>query len=330
MRSPKITVLMPVYNAQEFLGEAIESVLNQTFGDFEFLIIDDASTDDSAEIIHSFKDTRIVYLRNEINQGVARALNRGVKVAKGDYIARMDADDICDLDRLKKQYRFMSDNPEIGLCGSAIQGFGSIEREYFYPQNGNGIKALLLFNSAFAHPSVMIKRDILQTLKYRDTLRRAQDYELWTRCVHITGCANIPEVLLYYRHHDSQISSRKKGDQQQSADMIRLSYLQSIHSDFTSEDAMILGKMARREFLPYKDVERVLEKVLRLHGGFLNEKSIGETFALQYWWTLGDNCDRGIECIREFIHYYRRNENQYIAKNKMKFFVKCILKWKSK
>jgi glycosyltransferase involved in cell wall biosynthesis len=270
-----------------------------------------------------------VLVKNESNQGIVKSLNRGVALAKGEYVARMDADDICMLDRLEKQYEFMKKNPEIGLCGCGIREFGAIERKSIYPQSENEIKAFLLFNSAFAHPAVMVRRELLHTLKYRDDYRGAEDYELWTRCVHCTKSTNLPDILLKYRRHKEQVSIKEKQSQQETADRVRLSYLQSIHSDFTSEDAMILGKMARREFIPYPDVDRLLRKVLQLRGKFLNEVSVKRAFAQQYWWSLGENCDKGTKCIKEFMNYYKKDVNRNFATNKMKFFLKCLLKWRS-
>ena len=115
--NPKVTVLMPVYNCEKYLRESIESILNQTFKDFEFLIINDGSSDKSAEIVESYNDNRINFVQNEKNIGLAASLNRGLDIAKGEYIARMDADDISLPERLEKQVRFMETNPQIGICG---------------------------------------------------------------------------------------------------------------------------------------------------------------------------------------------------------------------
>lgn len=208
--SPTITVLMPVYNAQLYITEAINSVLNQTFTNFEFLIINDGSSDDSETIIKSFTDPRIVYLENEKNQGLIFTLNRGVSLAKGDYIARMDQDDICDLNRFQEQLSEFSKNDDLVICGSFIKTFkNSIETYIDYmPSTHAQIISSIYFRCPFAHPSVMMKVTALKQLKevYREDYLLSEDYDLWSRLIYIGKGINIPKYLLNYRIHDKQMS----------------------------------------------------------------------------------------------------------------------------
>jgi glycosyltransferase involved in cell wall biosynthesis len=137
--SPYVTVLMPVYNTEMYLKEAIDSILNQTFRDFEFIVINDGSTDSTSDIIESYSDPRIIYLQNEKNLGVATSLNKGLSIAKGTYIARMDGDDVSRCDRLEKQVAFMDANPEIGVCGTWLETIGDRNEVWSPPRNHDQI-----------------------------------------------------------------------------------------------------------------------------------------------------------------------------------------------
>ncbi len=207
--SPKVTVLMPVYNGESYLRATIESILRQTFTDFEFLIIDDGSTDSTVEIVRSFKDQRIRLLRNPERLKLSGALNRGLDEARGEYVARMDGDDISRPDRLEKQVRLMDSFPNIGLCGGWIQKFGMGRKEINqFPEHSESIRAYALFDSPFAHPTVMLRKSFFDQykLRYDGQYYPTEDYELWSRALDLFPCVNIQEILLDYRVHDSSMT----------------------------------------------------------------------------------------------------------------------------
>lgn len=208
MTYPEVTVLMSVYNGEQYLYEAIQSVLNQTFKNFEFLIIDDASNDSSAEIINCFNDNRIRYLRNPENLGLTLSLNKGILLSNGKYIARMDADDICLPTRLEKQLMFMNEHPECGVLGTWFEYLpsGRIAKP---PIVHEEIYARLFKENVIAHSSAFIKRDILidNQFFYNTDYKKAQDYELWSRLIEVTKFSNLPEILILYREHKNQISN---------------------------------------------------------------------------------------------------------------------------
>lgn len=207
---PKISVVLPVYNNAVFLKEAIGSVLQQTFSDFELIIINDGSKDDSESVILSFNDARINYLKNENNKGLIFTLNRGFAVARGKYIARMDADDICDKTRFQKQAGEFEKDPRLVVCGSFIKRFGAEESHVNYmPVSHDDIISSIFFTCPFAHPSVMIRREALAKLDvvYREEYKHTEDYDLWSRLVFTGNCKNIPEYLLNYRVHAAQTST---------------------------------------------------------------------------------------------------------------------------
>jgi len=208
--NPLISVLMPVYNGQQYVAEAIESILNQTYKNFELLIIDDGSSDNSEQIIKGFNDSRIVFIKNETNKGLIYTLNRGVGLANGTYIARMDADDISHTERFEKQLLEFQNDEKLVICGSFIKMFGSGTERFidYMPVSNAQILSSIFFSCPFAHPSVMLKKQALLQLNeiYREEYKHSEDYDLWSRLVFVGNSKNIPEFLLNYRVHDKQVS----------------------------------------------------------------------------------------------------------------------------
>lgn len=208
-QQPKISVLMTVYKGEEYIKEAIESILNQTYKNFEFIIVNDSSPDDCQKIIDSFKDDRIITLNNEKNIGLVSSLNKGIAIATGKYIARMDQDDISLPKRLAIQVAHMESNPNIGICGSNVKTIGKISgyinKKLTHPEEN---KAILLFHTPFAHPTVMIRKKILEenNLLYDVNFEYCEDYNLWTRISKVTKMSNIDQVLLLYRTHETNMS----------------------------------------------------------------------------------------------------------------------------
>lgn len=206
IKYPKISVLMPVYNAEKFLKKAINSILGQTFKDYEFLIINDGSTDNSKKIILSYKDSRIRYYENKINQGVIKTLNRGLRLSKGKYIARMDADDISMKYRLKKQYNFMEQNQQIAVSGTWLKIIGNKTQNnkiWENPCDHNSIKCSALFYSPIFHPTAILRSNIFikYHIFYNSSYIHAEDYALWVKIMEKEKVANINDVLLYHRIH---------------------------------------------------------------------------------------------------------------------------------
>lgn len=229
MPFPRVSVLMTVYNSEAYLAEAIESILNQSFTDFKFLIVDDASTDRSKEIIKSYDDPRIILVENTFNLGVPGSSNRGLSVAEGEYIVRMDADDICHPERLKVQVDYMDKHTEIGLCGSFYETFGS--REGITDNlavNSDELKCRLLFSACLMHPTIIIRHSMLRQhdIYYNPEYRYASDYEFCTMCSRHFHIANINHVLLRYRVHEKQISTAHITEQENFAKSIKRNQLE--------------------------------------------------------------------------------------------------------
>lgn len=205
---PLVSVIMPVYNGAKYLREAIDSILSQTLNDFELIIINDGSTDESETIIQSYSDPRIVYLKNEINSKICVTLNKGLNAARGKYIARMDCDDIAVPERLAVQSKYLEKHNDIGIVGSDIIVFGKgiTEYRFNYPSDKDECKAGLLFFTCFAHPAVMMKSEIIRKfqIQYNEEYLGLEDYELWWRLSGYCEVANIRQPLLRYRKHYAQ------------------------------------------------------------------------------------------------------------------------------
>lgn len=207
---------MPVYNGEKYLGEAIESILEQSEKDFEFIIIDDGSIDGSLALIRKYQvaDSRIIVIKSEKNRGVIASLNEGILLAKGKYIARMDADDISLPCRLEKQVHFLEKTGNY-MCGSWAEAIDSSSKKLYdltYPPAAKKIKFFTLQHNPFIHPSVVMRREVFVPGLYDKKFKHIEDYELWTRIVYVYPTGNLEEILLRYRVHTSQITHthRKK------------------------------------------------------------------------------------------------------------------------
>jgi len=209
---PEISVLLPVYNCVRFLAEAVESILAQTWRDFECIVIDDGSTDGSQEIIRRYGDPRIVLMQNPENLGVAPTLNKGMALARGRYVARMDADDVSCRDRFSVQRRLLDKHTAAGICGAWVRTRCEKGRGHVlsFPADPATVQAYTLFNNPLAHPVVMWRADFLNKhgLRYDEALDAGQDYELWSRCVRHFPVHNIPRVLLDWRLHGEGVTHR--------------------------------------------------------------------------------------------------------------------------
>lgn len=220
---PLVSVVMPVYNSDEYLAEAIESILDQTFRDFEFIIICDNPTNKTQQIIDNYQktDNRIIVFYQK-NEGLVASLNKGCSVAKGEYIARMDADDISLLQRFEKQILFLERHQNIGIIGTWVNNISDdgslLKQTNKLPTSPNVLRYFLHFFSPLAHPSIMMRRRIFEKFgPYDVDALHAEDYELWSRIASDTDFSNIPEVLLKHRVHKKSISDEFKNTQNDQA-----------------------------------------------------------------------------------------------------------------
>jgi len=212
-----IAVLLPARNAEEYLREAIESILSQTFENFQLIVVDDASTDSTWSIIKRFNDSRIMRIKLAESKGIVNALNVALRASDSEFVARIDADDIARNDRFEKQVEFLRSHPEVGVCGSSIKMIRGGHSCYVrYPECHNEIvSSLMVYKRSICHPTVMMRRSVLNLhqLQYTDNYRHAEDLFLWHELAHKTKFHNLREPLLAYRVHTEQVSSRFKEEQ---------------------------------------------------------------------------------------------------------------------
>jgi len=213
MSNALISVVMPVYNEQEFLSTALDSVLNQTYRNFELIIIDDGSTDATAHILRQYqqKDQRIKTYRQP-NSGIVKALNKGIELSEGKYIARMDADDICRKDRLQLQINFLQKN-RLHVVGGWVNRFGDKKNKLkIYPCTNAAVKASILsWQDSFAHPAILIDRVVLENHQYMQSFNGIEDMHLWMRLALDPNLrmGNVPDIVLDYRRHANQMTKAK-------------------------------------------------------------------------------------------------------------------------
>jgi len=205
-----ISVIMPAYNAEPFIYDAIESILNQSYCDFEFIIVNDGSSDSTADIVNSFNDPRIIFIDRKENKGLVYSLNEAIEFAHGDFIARMDADDVSMTNRFELQIKYMQEHPEVDICGGAYKCFGELDDLYECIVGTEKIAECLFHLCVIAHPTVMMRRRVVYKVDlYDQDYLYAEDYELWCRLLKRGAkFANIPNVLLNYRVSNGHISSK--------------------------------------------------------------------------------------------------------------------------
>lgn len=220
--SPRVSILMPVYNAAPYVKGAVDSILNQSFRDFELIILDDASTDESAMFLDSFEDSRIVRYTSGKNVGLANILNIGIDMARGEYIARMDADDISLPTRLQTEVEYLDSHPKIDLVSCGMQQFGLADRTMSYKENFWLVCYNAFFFSPILHASSMWRKSRFEQygLCYRQERVPSEDYDLWARALcNGLKLINIPEVLYRYRIHGHQNTTNQELCKQMDAEI---------------------------------------------------------------------------------------------------------------
>jgi glycosyltransferase involved in cell wall biosynthesis len=327
MNIPMISVLMPVYNEEKYLSEAIDSILNQTYTDFEFIILNDGSTDRTEDIILSYDDPRIVYVKNTENLQIVKTLNKGINLAKGKYIARMDADDISFPDRFEKQIEFMQKNSDIDVSGSFIEHFGSKKGIMHYPLTHEEIKAHLLFNSVLAHPTVMAKKIFYHQFKYEEEYNKAEDYALWVKGIEIFKFSNFGMPLLKYRNHEKQTNL---SFQRYQASQVRKMMLKIFKPNATKEDCLVMDKIATNEYIPINNAEQLFEKLLafnKIHH-VIEQEILKKVLLQRYWWMINSNTSQGLVLFKDFWNSSLKEWDNLSFYSMLKFFIKCAIRYR--
>lgn len=299
---PLISVAMPVYNGESHLVEAIDSILSQKFTNFEFIIIDDGSTDNSLKILREYQQryARIRLIARE-NRNLATTLNDIIDLARGKWIARMDQDDIALPNRFERQVVWLNQTGA-DICGTWVEFFGTSDRRILkHPVSDSAIKTALFFGSVFAHPSVMMRATLAKQLRYSQEWEKCEDYDLWQRAAYANWkMTNLPEVLLRYRQHKNQISTASLCVQQELTQKIRLRHWEMMRSKLGVDEAWITELLKLRQPIPpdvdlhtvnlalialgkSSDSHESLEVVLD-HAGRLYARAAGRSHSLMKHW----------------------------------------------
>ena len=256
---------MPVFNGERYLTESINSVLNQSFKNFEFIIINDFSTDKTNHILSEYKslDNRVIIINNLKNKGIAYSLNEAIKISKSDLIVRMDADDICMPTRFQKQFDYMSTNPLIAVSGTGalINNSNRLLKDYFIPFTKDAhIKAQLLFETPFVHPSIIFRKEVFfhNKLQYNSAYSRAEDYKLWTEFSRISNMGNIADICINYRVNRNSVSNKYKSVQLNDAGLIREEYFKQLGIPFTESELILHNRIPiYNDWFTLKDLNEV-------------------------------------------------------------------------
>jgi len=278
MNSPLISVVIPVYNGEAFLNESIKSILNQTFKNFEFIIINDGSTDKSEKIIKSFQkqDDRIVLI-NQKNQGITKSLNTGIRLSKGKYIARMDSDDVAEIDRFKDQIQYLEHNKDLDIVGCQISFIDSqskkISHKIELPIDDLLIKWELIFGTPLFHPTLMIRKSVFEKFGYFNPISKyAQDLEFWRKIANNVKFGNLPDTLVKIRKSEILSDTDKLKIQSSIRYSSLIQYLKSISGlDYNLSESHEISRFFISGKPIFSNFPQFLEKMMIIKNGFIKK-----------------------------------------------------------
>jgi len=303
---PRLSVLLPNYNASLFIKEALESVLNQTYQDFEIILIDDCSTDNSLEIVNSLNSSKIKVYSTKTNGGIVVALNEGLKRVDSEYVVRMDADDISMPNRFELLVNFMDNNLDVGVCGSYIETFGKNNHVWKYNLTDADIRPCLLYKSMVPHPASIFRTSVLKGISYTDKYPHIEDRELWWQLFDKTKFANIPKVLYRYRILDHNVTQKNKNTQPER----RLKFYTDLYSELNLNFSQF-------------DIELFLGHNKKLYSNFENVKHLG----LLHQKILDFNSASNIfddEHLKKHLNQRWNNVSIEVAKTGLKNYIRYL------
>ena len=290
MKTPAVSILMPVFKTEPFLREALDSMLSQTFTDFELIVLDDCSPGNAEDILDEYKDPRIVRYLGEKNAGLANVLNVGMEMARGKYIARMDSDDLSSPNRLEVQVNYLEEHPDIDLCSCGMTLFGAMEDRWVRESDFETLRINALFFSPILHASSVWRRDAFDRLglRFRQEMVPAEDYDLWCRA--LSGglrLVNIPECLYQYRIHPDQATGNTEKTLQKEQ-LVREGFLRTIFPKAEEKDIVSIAAMK-----PCQDPDvfrSTADKLLALNSdtAFFNEGKLRPYLQKHYKYLVGE------------------------------------------
>lgn len=332
---PLVSVLLPVYNGELYLEESLNSVLNQTYKNYEIIIINDGSTDNTSNILRRISSEKILIINNKINVGLISSLNLGIEIANGEYIARMDSDDICLPQRIEKQVTFMKKNSEIGICGMQAKFIGKnvkITRSH-HPKAHDEICCQLLVFPPFVHSTVMIRSQLIKNygLRYDHNYIHAEDYDLWERASHLTQLSNMPDLGLLYRIHDQQISKKRIKTQRIIVSKIRQRVIMRLipnidHKQFEFHNFIIYPE-ENVDLVAIKRAENWLVQLLKSNNvNKIYDKKAFEKFLANRWLTICNKATSYDALLWQIYKSSSLHNMRFVgARSEIKFFLKNIL-----
>ncbi len=270
MLQPLVSVVLPVYNAELFLAKAINSILQQTYITFEFIIINDGSTDGSERIILSFNDSRIRYIKNETNLKLIATLNKGITLAQGAYIARMDADDEAHPNRLHQQVAYMQTNPNVGALGTYAKRIdvrtGKVTN-WKFPTTHQAMVCRMFWGSTIIHPTAIIRAEALAHLNFKEDYLHAEDYKLWKDIAQSYQLANLPEFLLNYTQHAGQITTTQQQGMNATCFKINEEWLTQLNAPLPKELVHLYQKFLTYDFSNWNnnDIVQLINFAATIH-----------------------------------------------------------------
>lgn len=332
--NPEISVILPVYNASAYVEEAVQSILDQTFGNFELLLINDGSTDDSEQKCLRFNDARVVYIRNETNIGLIATLNKGLAMAKGQYIARMDADDVSLPQRFEKQIQLFKQYPDAVVVSCDHFGWdGKQALTRVYTETGSDeLKAMLLFATCFCHPVVMIRNVFSNgTIQYNASSQHVEDYRLWMDLSFLGSFHNVPEPLLKYRSHAQQVSVLHRETQLKNSNTLRKQFLEKLGFCFSEKQLQVHNSIGNNVFITSSQQLNEIEAwLLQLKQQNLSVKWMKEEAfrkVLHKFWI--DSCgysNLGLKAYNNYLKSDLRVGQSLRLSGHFKLIAKCFIR----
>lgn len=323
---------MAVHDGRPYVAAAVQSILGQTLRDFEFILIDDASRDGTASLVRDVEDRRIRLIRNAERLGLTRSLNLGLEQAQGEYVARMDHDDLSLPTRFARQTAFLDAHPEVDVCGTWAKTMGlEHEQTWRYPLADGAIRSEMFFNSVLVHSSVMMRREVLVAhhLHYDPKVERAQDYELWVRAADQLRFANLGQVLLRYRIHPGQVGQRKNLEQQRVADAVRRRQIVALGLKPTPQQLAIHHAISRWEFQPDLVYLRAVEDWLQVLRQANQQKdrypepAFSQTLGRRWWAACKAAQPLGSSAWGEYRHSPLSKQGKPGLFSRLRFFIKA-------
>lgn len=335
-KTPILSVLMPVFNSELFLAEAIESILNQTFKDFEFLILDDASTDRSFEIIKDFenKDSRIKVYQNEKNLGVVESRNKLINLSKGKYIAWLDSDDIALPNRFEKQIKFLEDHPEIGLVGAypvIIDENSKKTGKWWFETDPQKLKIELFFHSPFLSSSIVIRKSALPQNYYDSRFPVAEDFDLYSKISENSDIANIPEILVKYRINSKGLSKSNTEKMERLSVQVIQEHAERLGIKLEKSTIKNMRKPKTASKIAFEEISEIEKSLILLKNLLLNKDSFNKTAVdevIQKYWF--ETCRKSTQNGLKILNIFFKSPlfcKKLSLKDNCRLFVRALIKY---